>query len=147
MRVVHAHGSEQQYCSEMCARGDCPGRAEPFAIENIERELRKDDYYARTLYASDMEVKKIVLREAQDIPGETHENSAQAFIVTEGRARFVIGCGLESSEIGEGGLYIVPRNTHHRVVNVSGGTTRILSMYQNRQHPVGLVYKQRGDAL
>lgn len=147
MRVEHAHSNERHYCSEVCAKSDCPARAEPLVVADVKEELRRDDHYAHTIYAADMEVKKIVLLEGQDIPGEAHKDSAQTFLVTEGRVRVVIGCGLESHEIGEDGFCVVPRDTQHRIVNVWGGTTRILSTYARRQHPLGLVYKQRADAL
>jgi len=147
VRIEHAHGAVRDYCGAVCCRSDCPAAPEPFVV-NIPKASSENEAYAATLFSGTLEFKLIHLKDGEDIPTEVHTTADQFFRVEEGKVRIVVGCGKETIELFEGEACVIPKGTHHRVVNADNGApAKLTTLYAPAQHPVGTVYKTRADAL
>ena len=115
-------------------------------VDSIEKRTLENIYFRKVLFtATHAQLVVMCLQPGEDIGLETHAKTDQVFYVVKGQGRAVVG--TDAQPIQKGSMVIAPAGTAHNLVNDSGESLRLFTLYVPPQHPRGTVHATRADAL
>ena len=115
-------------------------------VDSIEKRTLENIYFRKVLFtATHAQLVVMCLQPGEDIGLETHAKTDQVFYVVKGQGRAVVG--TDAQPIQKGSMVIAPAGTAHNLVNDSGESLRLFTLYVPPQHARGTVHATRADAL
>ena len=101
---------------------------------NIEKKTVKNTNYRKVVYTDKFQQLALMcLLPGEDIPLEKH-NGTQFFRVESGNGLATVG--KSKKKLKDGISFIIPKNTHHYVVNTSkSNPLKLYTIYSPPQHP------------
>ena len=117
-----------------------------FFNQRIKKLARENTCFRREVATTTrLQVVVMCLQPGEDIGLETHAKTDQVFYVVKGQGRAVVG--TDAQPIQKGSMVIAPAGTAHNLVNDSGESLRLFTLYVPPQHPRGTVHATRANAL
>lgn len=114
--------------------------------QRIKKLARANHDFRRELVTTQrLQVVLMALKPGEDIGLETHADTDQAFYVVKGEGQAVVDG--EPLRIEKGSLVVVPAGTPHNLVNDSGESMKLFTIYVPPHHPPGTVHATRAQAM
>lgn len=115
--------------------------------ENIERLTLENTDFRRVLYTSrHSQLVLMALRPGEEIGNEVHDVD-QFFRFESGRGKALLN-GVDSYDVDDGDVLIVPAGTRHNIINTSPSETlRLYSLYSPPHHRDAVVHATKTAAL
>lgn len=115
-------------------------------IENIEDKTLQNDYFREVLFTTDKcQLVVMSLKAGEDIGAEVHDTVDQFIRIESGEG--VVILNEEETKISAGSAVIVPAGTKHNVINQSGSSMKLYTIYVPPEHRDGVIHKTKADAL
>jgi mannose-6-phosphate isomerase-like protein (cupin superfamily) len=115
-------------------------------IQRIRKLAKGNDAFRRELTTTDrLQVVLMCLQPGEDIGAEIHDDTDQVLVVVKGEGHAIVGG--ERHAIEKGSMVVVPAGTLHNLVNDSGESLRLYTIYVPPHHPPGTVHLTRADAM
>lgn len=113
---------------------------------NIEQLTLANEFFRQVLYTGKFaQLVLMALLPGEEIGMEVHGSVDQFFRIEQGKAKFVMNG--EETEVGNGGVAIVPAGTQHNVINVGTETLKLYTIYSPPNHPDGTIHKTKAEAM
>lgn len=112
--------------------------------ERLEKQVLANHHYRKVLMTGNsLQVVLMCLEAGETVPWEMHEDTDQ-FVRVEDGALVVDMHGKQSVILKAGDAIIIPSGTKHRLSNANvRKPVRLYTIYQNIEHPVGLVERRQ----
>jgi mannose-6-phosphate isomerase-like protein (cupin superfamily) len=102
------------------------------------------DFRREVFTTSRLQVVLMSLQPGEEIGLETHEDTDQVFYIVKGEGYAAVGD--ESHAFERGSLVVVPAGTPHNLVNDSGESLKLFTLYVPPHHAPGTVHATRKQA-
>ncbi len=117
----------------------------PGFIINIEDKSLKNDFFREVLFTTPKSQLVVMsLRPGEEIGTEAHEKSDQFIRVEAGEGKAVLNG--QTSNIEDGSAIVIPAGTEHNIINTSGESMKLYTLYTPPQHPDGTIHKTKAEA-
>ena len=114
--------------------------------ENVQQSALENNNFRKVLFTN--KYSQVVLMSVppgEDIGREVHEDVDQVLVIVKGAGRAVVGGQTHS--IGAGDMFTVPAGTEHDFINTGAEALKLFTVYSPPEHPDGVVYATKAEAL
>ena len=114
--------------------------------ENLKQSALENNNFRKVLFTN--KYSQVVLMSVppgEDIGREVHDDVDQVLVFVKGAGRAVLGG--ETQDIGAGDMVAVPAGTEHDFINNGNEALKLFTVYSPPEHPDGVVYATKADAL
>lgn len=114
--------------------------------KNVQQPALENNNFRKVLFTNKhSQVVLMSLPPGEDIGREVHEVVDQVLVFVEGAGQAVVGG--ETHDIGAGDMFAVPAGTEHDFINTGDEALKLFTVYSPPEHPDGVVYVTKADAL
>ena len=120
-------------------------------ILNLPVAAERNESFRQAIWTGDdLQLTVMTIPVGGEIGEEMHDDLDQMLRVEAGVALIRIGESegtlRDARRVGAGSVLLIPRGTHHNLVNVGREPLRLSSVYAPPAHPKGTVHKTKEDA-
>lgn len=113
-------------------------------VHNIEQASLANEYFRQVLYTDErLQLVVMALQPGEDIGEEVHQ--LDQFVRVEAGQGMAVLDGVEHA-IADGSAVVVPAGVRHNIINGSGATMKLYTLYAPPNHKDGTVHKTKADA-
>jgi mannose-6-phosphate isomerase-like protein (cupin superfamily) len=113
---------------------------------DIETETLNNTYFRKVIStSSNLQVVVMAIPVGEKIDEEIHKISDQFFKIEDGECEIYID--KNKYVLKKNDIIIVPKNTLHKVVNISSDILKLYTIYSPPHHPIGTIHESKQDAI